>query len=67
MGNRVYEGRFKGNSECHGSDIRNQMDAMGEGMPSYHDWKCADCGKITKVHKLDRIFRCQCGSLTQQI
>jgi hypothetical protein len=70
MGNRVYQGRFKGSTLTHmpNDKVRENMDKhMGPLSKSYVVYECADCSRKTHVHKLEvKVFRCLCGSLHQK-
>jgi hypothetical protein len=69
MGNRVYEGRFKGSSLTHmpNDTVRENLDKMGQGggLPSYVEYVCGVCGEHQMVHKLEvKVHRCiKCGKL----
>ena len=62
MGNRVYEGRFKGSTDTHLPNKESKEGHEGTKWDSHERVVCPECDRVSYVHKLElKIWSCGCG------
>ena len=59
MGNRTYQGRFKGSTDTHLPNDKSKKGHDAMNWPSYVVLHCEECGYRKRIHKLEvKIYSC---------